>query len=117
MRVVVPAGILLWSLAGGALVVFSLTVISAQAGEFSGDSTLVLFVFAAWTAVGVDWLSSIERLWRGPWRRLSITAAGGLPLVLVVAAVSQFLTARPRGVYTRVSAPAVLGASRQRRSL
>jgi hypothetical protein len=106
MRVVVPAGILIWSLAGGVLVAVSLTVIFAQAREFPGDSTLVLFLFAAWTAVGVDGLSSMERLWRGPWRRLAVAGAVALPLVLVVAAASQFLTAR--SVYTGVSAPVTL---------
>jgi hypothetical protein len=107
MRVVVPAGILIWSLAGGILVVLSLTVILARS-EYSIDSTLVLVLFAAWAAVGVDGLGSMDRLWRGPWRRLAIAAAAGLPLVLVVAAVSQAVTAWDAG--TRVSVPAAMAS-------
>lgn len=91
MRLIVPAGVLVWGLAGALLVVLSLVAIS-PASEFRTHSTFVILSFAVWTAIGVDGLGSMERVWRGPWRRVAVTASAALPLLLSIAATSQLLS-------------------------
>lgn len=99
MRVSLPAGLLMWSVAGAVLVVASLLLISHYPGEPVQAFTLILVAFAVWAAVGVEGLFRVEGVWQPPWNRLSLFFAAGLPLVLILAAFSQCLTLRTRGQF------------------
>ncbi len=104
MRVQLPAGLLIWSFAGAAIVISSLLLIAKYPGEPVQAYTITLVAIAVWVAAGVEGLLRLERIWQPPWNRLSLAFAAGLPLVLVLVAFSQCVTLRTRGHF-RLPAP------------
>ena len=100
MRISLPAGLVVWSVIGGVLVALSLLLIACYPAEPGPAFTLILVVFALWTAAGVEGLFRIEGVWQPPWNLLSVIVAAALPFVLILAALSQCLTLRTRGHFS-----------------